>query len=141
MLTSPDGSCTEVKVPYTPNITEDHVDTNTLSHMAADSHWGAMNTVGNCGGEQDGVTAQNGDDGQNGEYYVQNDIYKRLVSSYRGLPREMFVNQVLRDEASCESKLEEMRSSLFEYLKEAEDFPYGLQCMLKRRKGTRMVIS
>ena len=59
------------------------------------------------------------------------------MTTFRGLPREMFVSKVLRDNASCESKLDEMRSSLFEYLKEVEDFPYGLQCMLKRRKGTR----
>ena len=30
-----------------------------------------------------------------------------------------------------------MRSSLFEHIKETEDFPYGLQCVLKRGVCTR----
>ena len=45
----------------------------------------------------------------------------------------MFINRILLNEASCEVKLGEMSSSLFEHIKETEDFPYGLQCMLKRR--------
>ena len=49
----------------------------------------------------------------------------------------MFINRILLNEASCEVKLGEMRSSLFEHIKETEDFPYGLQCMLKRRVCTR----
>ena len=38
----------------------------------------------------------------------------------------MFVNRILLNEASCENKLGNMRSSLFEHLKETDDFPYGL---------------
>ena len=49
----------------------------------------------------------------------------------------MFVNRILLNEASCETKLGEMRSSLFEHLKDADDFPYGLQCKLKRQVCTR----
>ena len=49
----------------------------------------------------------------------------------------MFINRILLNEASCENKLGEMRSSLFEHLKETDDFPYGLQCQLKRRVCTR----
>ena len=64
-------------------------------------------------------------------------VYKSLVMLYRGLPKEMFVSRILRDEASCKVRLGEMRSTLFEYIKESEDFPYGLQCMMKCRIGTR----
>ena len=53
------------------------------------------------------------------------------------LPKGDVVNRILLNEASCETKLGEMRSSLFEHLKDADDFPYGLQCMLKRRMCTR----
>ena len=49
----------------------------------------------------------------------------------------MFVSKVLRDNTSCESKLDEMRSSLFDYNNEVDGFSYGIQCMLKRRKGMR----
>ena len=49
----------------------------------------------------------------------------------------MFINRILLNDASCEVKLGEMRSSLFEHIKESEHFPYGLQCVLKRRVCTR----
>ena len=64
-------------------------------------------------------------------------VYRGLQLLFRGLPKEMFVSRILSDTASCETKLGEMRSVLFEQLKEAEDFPYGLQAMLKRRVYTR----
>lgn len=77
---------------------------------------------------------ENGDDSyDNGD----NAVYKGLQLLFRGLPKEMFINRILTDTASCEIKLGEMRSDLFEQLKEAEDFPYGLQAMLKRRVCTR----
>ena len=49
----------------------------------------------------------------------------------------MFVNRILLNQASCEVKLGEMRSHLFEQMKEDDSFPYGLQCMLTRRVATR----
>ena len=49
----------------------------------------------------------------------------------------MFINRILLNEASCQVKLGEMRSSLLEHIKETEHFPYGLQCVLKRRVCTR----
>ncbi|MEW8562289.1 MAG: hypothetical protein AB2541_09295 [Candidatus Thiodiazotropha sp.] len=60
-----------------------------------------------------------------------------MITLFRGLPKEMFINRILLNEASCEIKLGEIRSSLFEYIKDSEDWPYGLQCMLKRRIYTR----
>ena len=49
----------------------------------------------------------------------------------------MFINRILLNDASCEVKLGEMRSSLFEHIKESEHFPYELQCVLERRVCTR----
>lgn len=49
----------------------------------------------------------------------------------------MFVNRLLLNEASCEVTLDKYRSVLFEELKESEEFPFGLQCELKRRVHTR----
>ena len=49
----------------------------------------------------------------------------------------MFVSRILRNEASCVVTLESHRSELFELIKECDDFPYGLQCELKRRVHTR----
>ena len=65
------------------------------------------------------------------------ELFDKLKELFKGLPREMFVNRVLLNEASCEATLEQHRSILFEELKEVEDFPYGLQCELKRRVRTR----
>ena len=136
-LTSPNGSRTEVKIPYTPHRTEGGVNTDSCTVNGIDSCIDTMN-MGITYGVSDGAVAQGGADSeQNGETYLENETYKSLVTTYRGIPREMFVSKVLRDNASCESKLDEMRSSLFEYLKEVDEFPYGLQCMLKRRKGMR----
>ena len=49
----------------------------------------------------------------------------------------MFVNRILKNEASCEVSLESDRLKLFELIKECEDFPYGLQSELKCRVQTR----
>lgn len=80
-----------------------------------------------------------------GEYeqqvYEQDTEYQEILNKlhelFKGLPREMFVNRLLLNEASCEVTLDKYRSVLFEGLKESEDFPYGLQCELKRRVHTR----
>ena len=62
-------------------------------------------------------------------------VYKCYTGGFR---KRLFihVNRILTDTASCEIKLGEKRSALFEKLKEAVDFSYGLQCMLKRRVYT-----
>ncbi|MEW8546462.1 MAG: hypothetical protein AB2693_23335 [Candidatus Thiodiazotropha sp.] len=93
-------------------------------------YYGATNGDEICDDEE-----VNGDE----EIYDTEDnaVYRSLQLLYRGLPKEMFINRILSDTASCEIKLGEMRSALFEQLKEADDFPYGLQCMLKRRLYTR----
>ena len=64
-------------------------------------------------------------------------VFNKLVVLYRGLPKEMFVNRVLLNEASCEVTLENYRKTLFEEIRESDTFPYGLQCELKRRVNTR----
>ena len=61
----------------------------------------------------------------------------QLMVLYRGLPKEMFINRILVQYASCEVKLENARFNILERLKDMEDFPYGLQCELKRRLHTR----
>lgn len=73
------------------------------------------------------------DDADNNE----NILYNQLQILYRGLPKEMFVSRILRNEVSCVVTLESHRSELFELIKECDDFPYGLQCDLKRRVHTR----
>ena len=65
------------------------------------------------------------------------ELYQTLEDLFKDLPKEMFVNRVLLNEASCEATLEHHRSVLFEEMKEIEDFPFGLQCELKRRVHTR----
>ena len=63
-------------------------------------------------------------------------VFTKLVALFRGLPREMFVNRVLLNEASCEVTLENYHKTLFEK-RESLAFPYGLQCELKHRVNTR----
>lgn len=65
------------------------------------------------------------------------EVLNKLQGLFKGLPREMFVNRLLLNEASCEVTLDKYRSVLFEELKESEEFPFGLQCELKRRVHTR----
>lgn len=64
------------------------------------------------------------------------EVYQKLIDLFRELPKEMFVNRVLLNEASCEATLENYRMVPFEELKELDDFPFGLQCELKRRVHT-----
>ena len=51
---------------------------------------------------------------------------RQLQSFFRRLPKEMFVNRILKNEASCEVSLKSHRLKLVELIKECEDFPYGL---------------
>ena len=92
-----------------------------------------------CGATNGDEIRDDDDDKEEDEIYDSEDnaVYKGLQVLYRELPKEMFINRILTDTASCEIKLVEKRSALFEQLKEADDFPYGLQCMLKRRVYTR----
>jgi hypothetical protein len=59
--------------------------------------------------------------------------YNRLISLFRGMPSVTFVATLVRDYASSESDLDNVRSQLFEALKSNEDFPYGIDSELKRR--------
>ena len=60
-------------------------------------------------------------------------LYMRFQSIFRGLPKEMFINQIIQCASSSEPDLENHRSMLFELVK----FPFGLQAELKRRVRTR----
>lgn len=66
----------------------------------------------------------------------ENEINQLLVL-FRGLPRDMFINRILVNYASCEVKLENARVNILERLKEVEVYPYAVQCELKRRLHTR----
>ena len=142
MLQTSQGYRTEVKVPVTPSFHEstpirtegaNSSETLTSNYMSC-SYLAVPHTSDENIAESLGVECE---EGQDGNIYVENSVYNSLVALYRGLPKEMFINRILLNEASCEVKLGEMRSSLFEHIKETEDFPYGLQCMLKRRVCTR----
>ncbi len=65
------------------------------------------------------------------------DRFTKLTSLARQMPKDMFVNKLLTSSGSSEATLETIRSQMFEVVKEAEDFPYGLQVELKRRVRTR----
>lgn len=103
------GEMTEAKVPYT--------------------------NQSNTGSNKEDLHTDTGTDAD--DDLVAQTVYCKLVILYRGLPKEMFVSRVLLNEASCEVTLENYRSNLFEEIKETDDFPYGLQCELKRRVHTR----
>ena len=60
-----------------------------------------------------------------------------FIKVFRELPKDLFVDQLVRDLHSCESSLEHMRDELFEQVKEFDNFPYGSQCHLKKRVQTR----
>ncbi|MCG7879660.1 MAG: hypothetical protein N0C90_25530 [Candidatus Thiodiazotropha endolucinida] len=64
-------------------------------------------------------------------------LYLRLQIIFRSLPRDMFINRILKTVSSSEPDLESHRAMLFDLIKECEDFPYGLQAELKRRVHTR----
>ena len=113
-LLNHDGHQTDVKVPYDGQNNEFGIDFPNDQNSEAKS-----------------VSAEEKTEFQ--------ELFDKLKELFKGLPREMFVNRVLLNEASCEATLEQPRSILFEELKEVEDFPYGLQCELKRRVRTRAV--
>ena len=144
MLETSQGYRTEVKVPVTPRGIEstkgettgaDAYDTFTAVATCNIAQGDYSLHIFNGAGAPDEASVKT--ESQNEDDYNDNIVYNGLVALYRGLPKEMFINRVLLNEASCENKLGEMRSSLFEHLKETDDFPYGLQCMLKRRVCTR----
>lgn len=156
LLENRDGERTEVKVPYTgtndpPNNTS-LLSVTPLNPFEASSRVTFASYIPDyveteCSNNQDVLTAvkaenEEGYESSNPDVeFCESDnnnvVYKSLQILFRGLPREMFINRILTDTASCEIKLGDMRQALFEQLKEAEDFPYGLQCMLKRRVYTR----
>ena len=64
--------------------------------------------------------------------------YRSLVQLYRDYPKDMCVQMILRDYASCENDLDLLRCQYFEMLKDScDDFPYGKTAELKRRMFTR----
>ncbi len=65
------------------------------------------------------------------------DRFTKLTSLARQMPKDMFVNKLLTSCGSSEATLETIRSQMFEVVKDADDFPYGLQVELKRRVRTR----
>ena len=64
-------------------------------------------------------------------------LYLRLQIIFRSLPRDMFINRILKTVSSSEPDIESHRAMLFELNKECDDFPYGLQAELKCRVHTR----
>ena len=149
MLETSGGESTEVKVPYSTSelpstntesnnrVTFETCNTDDSAGCTVSENYCHDDRVVNAGikTENDDYSDANGEDDDDGSEEFA--VYLGLQTLYRGLPKEMFVNKILADAASCEIKLGETRSALFEQLKEAEDFPYGLQAMLKRRVYTR----
>ena len=128
ILESSDGKQTEVKVAcHSVPVTLQHLSSVTNQISEEDS-----STLQNCNVKIESVQSD-----EDFDSITDSPEYRRLQSLYRGLPKEMFVNRILLNKASCEVKLGEMRSHLFEQMKEDDSFPYGLQCMLKRRVATR----
>ena len=128
ILESSDGQQTEVKVAcHSVPVTLQHLSSVTNQISEEDS-----STLQNCNVKVESVQSD-----EDFDSITDSPEYRRLQSLYRGLPKEMFVNRILLNEASCDVKLGEMRSHLFEQMKEDDSFPYGLQCMLKRRVATR----
>lgn len=70
---------------------------------------------------------------------VETDLveYNRILALHRDLPGDMFVNQLLLDYHQSETNLDHLRITLFEMLKNTEDFPFELDSELKRRVNTR----
>ena len=128
ILESSDGQQTEVKVAcHSVPVTLQHLSSVTNQIYEEDT-----STLQNCNVKVESVQSD-----EDFDSITDSPEYRRLQSLYRGLPKEMFVNRILLNEASCEVRLGEMRSHLFEQMREDDSFPYGLQCMLKRRVATR----
>ena len=62
---------------------------------------------------------------------------KKTFKLYKSLPKEMFISRLVVLCSSNEVKLDSLRTSLLDVLKEDDDFPYGLQAEPKRRLHTR----
>ena len=62
---------------------------------------------------------------------------KDAYKLYKSLPKEMFVSRLVMLCSSNENKLDDLRCSLLDVLKEDDDFPYGLQAVPKRRIHSR----
>ena len=65
------------------------------------------------------------------------DVYLRtcneLIASYQDLPTDMFITNLIQQYASSEPDLDATRVLLFESLKTHDDFPFDLECDIKRR--------
>ena len=59
--------------------------------------------------------------------------YHRLLKLVRDLPSTLFVDRILMDYHQSESDLEKSRLMLFDVIRESEDFPFDINCELKRR--------
>lgn len=67
-----------------------------------------------------------------------NSEFRELKSLFSDYPSDMFINRLLIKHSQCEVTLERLRCDVFDRLKYYDDdFPYGLQCELKRRVRTR----
>lgn len=133
MLSSGDGERTDVTVPVSVSVAgANNGNTTLLKTMTITTD--TSDTTSPLTVKTECLSDNNDDDDISDQGGI---VYRSLQALYRGLPKEMFVNRILLNEASCEVRLGEMRSELFEQLKEDDDFPYGLQCMLRRRVYTR----
>ena len=133
MLSSGGGERTDVKVPVSVSAADANTDNTTLSKTITGTS-DTSDTISPLTLKTECLSDNNDDDDMSDQGGI---VYRSLQALYRGLPKEMFVNRILLNEASCEVRLGEMRSELFEQLKEDDEFPYGLQCMLRRRVYTR----
>ena len=122
-----DDEITDVKVPYT-----------SLSQLSENDIPNAQRPPILLQTLENNVSNSQQPDSQEEMYPTPPEMeISQLMVLYRGLPKEMFINRILVQYASCEVKLENARFNILERLKDMEDFPYGLQCELKRRLHTR----
>ena len=63
---------------------------------------------------------------------------KNLKQSYRQVPKDLFLSQLLSDYHSDEIELKHLRALVFSELKNLEEFPYSLGAELERRKNSKM---
>ncbi|KAH3786131.1 hypothetical protein DPMN_164234 [Dreissena polymorpha] len=64
--------------------------------------------------------------------------YMKLVKIYREHPKDKCVKMILREYASDETRLDQLRCEYFEHLKQVnDDFPFDHDIELKRRVFTR----
>ena len=65
------------------------------------------------------------------------DEYNNLISLFKKLASDKFINRILVDYHSDEQELDRLRSLLFDALRAADDCPLDTNCELKQRKHTR----